>query len=247
MHRHHVSTRCVVRAGVTLAKLGASHVVLSDVVPEVLHNLRRTMHLNAPDAKLDTNPPEAPLNGPTAAGDEFSDAETVSDEAELLDADGSGGPRGALNGQDDTDKAWRAGNMCIRLLDWKRELDLLGASTASGGAAIDETTSSLDGLRVHPADSAAPRESTFDEPGHCADLPPELPPLEAFPVIVGCEVLYELPHARWVAATIRRRLAPGGQAIVVGAVRDVQVCLLTLSLHEPLCCKAGGSTPCRAC
>lgn len=193
------------------------------MVPEVLHNLRRTLHLNAPPLSRRT-PPQSPAS----ADEAFSDAETVSDDGELF---GGSAEAPASESQSGGGGAWQAGNMAIRLLDWKRELDLLEASAAAAAAAaahdhaklVDETTSSLDRVRIDaPLRTAPPRESTFDEPGESADLPPELPQGDVFPFVVGCEVLYEMPHARWLAAALRRRLAPGGQAVVVGAVRDVQ-------------------------
>ena len=71
------------------------------------------------------------------------------------------------------------------------------------------------------------RTDTFDVPTASDDLPPTVPAEEQYPVVLGCEVLYELLHAQWLPAALCRRLEPGGCALVIGAVRDAQVRLRT--------------------
>lgn len=53
----------------------------------------------------------------------------------------------------------------------------------------------------------------------CADVP-ELPADATFTWVVGSELLYDVACAEACAASCARRLAPGGRAHVVGAVRD---------------------------
>ena len=66
---------------------------------------------------------------------------------------------------------------------------------------------------------------TFDRPSSpSGDMPPAVDPNSTFEVVLGCEVLYEAPHAHWVAATIKLRLQQGGHAWIAGAVRDNKVC-----------------------
>lgn len=65
---------------------------------------------------------------------------------------------------------------------------------------------------------------TFDRPSaHSDDMPPAVDPSSVFEVLLGCEVLYETPHAHWVAAAIKLRLQRGGHAWIAGAVRDAKV------------------------
>jgi hypothetical protein len=52
-------------------------------------------------------------------------------------------------------------------------------------------------------------------------LPPKVPSQESFPVVLGNEVMYEVQHARLVAAVVAHHLAPGGACLVCGAVRDL--------------------------
>jgi hypothetical protein len=245
----------VVRAGVTVAKLGA-RVTMTDVVTNVLHTLRRTMHLNATPSgahalaqhRLEGGAGAVAANG-EAESLAFSDADTVSSEGHLLEA--SDCSTGAPDGVGRTnDVAWEVANMRICFMDWKCECDLLAsaaptrtpsdfaASEAAGAQErVDETTSALDALDLLHGSAApaggAPRESTFDEPSTSADLPPKVAADTTFSVIVGCEVLYEMVHAKWLAAALKRRLAHGGQAFITGAIRDaaVRTTLATWAAH----------------
>ena len=236
--------------GVVAAQLGAQRVVMTDVVTSVLHTLRRTMHLNAGQLSAAAAAGSGTSQGDAAQELQFSDADTVSSEGDLLAPDSSDGftdnsiHAGGQNSQSESYRAadnrtgeaeqWRTGNMQIRFLDWSEEWRRLpehvrnsAAASSAARAAIDETTSALDHLTVDQRslshDDEQVRDSTFDEPSSHADLPPGLPPDETFEVVLGCEVLYELPHAKWLAATLQRRLARGGRAEIIGAVRDIAV------------------------
>jgi hypothetical protein len=83
------------------------------------------------------------------------------------------------------------------------------------------TEASTSGAETRP--QAASEHQTFDVPTQLPDMPPCLPPDLRFEVVLGCEVMYELLHARWVAAALAARLALGGKALVCGAVRDRNV------------------------
>eukprot|EP00892_Ulva_mutabilis_P000111 jgi/Ulvmu1/100/UM001_0103.1 len=279
--------------GVVASMLGPSSVTVTDLTTPLLQNLLQTVRLNskpAPALQSDaTEPRQAPAahTAPPACGAppaelpelEFSDAESVSDEAELFAADseedsgdaefyrggagvavgGAAGDGGAAQG----DREWDVGVVRVRVMDWKREWDMLradgGSAGAAGGLAVssreDDTTSALDALQPDPqpapiggsrangsaAGHSAPQppardrgtdgatsepdspRDTFDVPGDAAGLPPPVPRDETFAVVVGCEVLYELPHAAWIAATIARRLRRCGTAWIAGAVRDLAV------------------------
>ena len=65
------------------------------------------------------------------------------------------------------------------------------------------------------------------------DPAPRLPSDVLFPVILGCEVMYEMAHARWVAAALAARLQHGGKAVIAGAIRDRSV--RNLSVHVRCC------------
>jgi hypothetical protein len=262
---------------VTLARLGAECVTMTDIVTEVLSTLRSTMHLNwhAVAAPPPVGRPnlEAHGNSGDMGSDElgFSDAQSNSDESELC-REGEGSH---VHNRSAPPRAWDAGNMRIRFMDWKAEWDALAETTpecsAFSGAvhpnSEDDSKSPLDLVSLptaanpahtahststgsaHPvaclstgnapvigaASTSAPtaaraRDSTFDEPSPAADLPPQVPAGEQFPVIVGCEVVYEMPHAKWLPAALNRRLECGGKALVIGAVRDSQVLLQGMHL-----------------
>lgn len=51
-------------------------------------------------------------------------------------------------------------------------------------------------------------------------MPPSLPVEERFPVILGTDILYEMPHAAMVAAALSHRLEAGGKAMLGCAVRQ---------------------------
>ncbi|KAL6755281.1 hypothetical protein V8C86DRAFT_238905 [Haematococcus lacustris] len=61
-------------------------------------------------------------------------------------------------------------------------------------------------------------------------LPPALHPDRRFPRIIGTDVMYEPSHARLVAAVLAHRLAPGGAALLVCAVRQART--FTAFSHE---------------
>ncbi|MEW5315328.1 MAG: hypothetical protein WDW38_006768 [Sanguina aurantia] len=66
-----------------------------------------------------------------------------------------------------------------------------------------------------PEQPAAEREQ-----GEGSSLPPSLPPSDRFPVILGTDILYEMPHAAMVAAVLAHRLEAGGKAVLGCAVRQ---------------------------
>jgi hypothetical protein len=276
-------------SGITASLLGASKVVLTDFVPFVLQNLRKTVHSNSSQRRLrhlssaerqvrtaisestcspcgggnisgqlPTNSGKSdPKTGPCSDEDKlvnsakkegagssesmhvvldcsdtealnhdcFSDAETIADEAELLQLQGTfdTGCNASIK-QDDRSPVdctgeqaalWEVDNMQIRMLNWEKELALLGAVPCV--AVAKDANEDVSPPMTNKS------EQMFDQPAECSDVPPELPEDVLFPIVLGCEVLYELPHAWLVAAALKRRLAPTGQALVIGAVRDQKV------------------------
>lgn len=88
------------------------------------------------------------------------------------------------------------GALCVRRLDWRddrRHLEAREATHVDVDVEADATT--------------------------CTDVP-NLPADATFTWVVGSELLYDVPCAEACAASCARRLAPGGRAHVVGAVRD---------------------------
>jgi hypothetical protein len=81
------------------------------------------------------------------------------------------------------------------------------------------------GKCTNEGDSPEPSRKTFDIPSRPCEgpMPSRVPVEETFDFIIGCEILYEMPHAVWVPAAIKTRLDAIGQAIVIGAVRDSKV------------------------
>ncbi|GAX79085.1 hypothetical protein CEUSTIGMA_g6525.t1 [Chlamydomonas eustigma] len=238
--------------GIIAAKLGAHEVVLTDVEGPVLTNLLHCVAMNAADtasASQPTGQQQYPMHQVT---DEelFEEAEEVEDETDIIGAlmglDGSKAaasspgtitlpepmPRSLTGeGNEGPSMKWDLGNMRVRMLDWEESLRLLEGSSAYP---------QLEGMVRSQAET-----STCDEPpvlieGGCADtnkaeiqarhaalpstvLPPKVPSDETFPVVIGNEVMYEVRHARLVAAVVAHRLMPGGACLVCGAVRDLKV------------------------
>lgn len=204
--------------GIAAAAVGAAHVVLTDVEGPVLRNLRSCMHLNAAakgdactQAQGDVMEVEAEGCGAEGLGcggegvptdaELFDEAEEVED-FDLGEMIGGGEERRQGTGSCGAgagDKAWEAGNMSVRLLDWAesvRALEGEGAAAAAG------------------AGQGQQQEE---------DMPPHVPISERFSVIVASEVMYERAHAELVAAVVAHRLAPGGRALLNCAVRELKV------------------------
>lgn len=206
--------------GLLAAKLGATEVVISDYVDQLLLNLRDALHLNG----LEEESIEE-LNG------NGGEVETVVAEADFeinddWDPEEDGGSEcsdiDAFFGQAEgeasrTSATWEAGKAAVRFLDWgdsvvyleekrRKEAQKTSADAinAEEDAATEERSTSYCGL-----DGASTRSAA-----------PGIPASKQFDVILGTDILYEWPMAESVAAAIAHRLRPGGRAMVCNAVRD---------------------------
>jgi hypothetical protein len=82
----------------------------------------------------------------------------------------------------------------------------------------------VNSLRCGSVSARMNERDTFDRPSAPSDsMPPALADGSTFDVVLGCEVLYETPHAKWVAATVKQRMMHAGHAWIAGAVRDIKV------------------------
>lgn len=143
----------------------------------------------------------------------FDDAEEVDDFdlGELLSGGGDVEPCGApseatasVRGKAGGDAAssggvvqWDAGNMKVRLLDWRQSLRHLDGDD-DDAASDTRNAGSTPGTHI----PSVPLDDTFD-------------------VVLGNEVMYEPLHAELVAAVVAHKLAPGGACLVCCAVRDL--------------------------
>lgn len=208
--------------GIAAAAVGAAHVVLTDVEGPVLRNLRSCMHLNAAAGAAAAGGASTPGQGDgmeveaegcgaggqgCGAGGVPTDAELFDEAEEVEDFDlgemmGGGEERrqgmGSCTGGAG-EKAWEAGNMSVRLLDWAESVRALEGKEAAAGPGAGQGQQQEE------------------------DLPPHVPASERFSVIVASEVMYERAHAELVAAVVAHRLAPGGRALLNCAVRELKV------------------------
>lgn len=173
----------ILLAGVVAAKLGAREVTLSDLTEPLLRNLLSTVRLNFTSDDSASNSASQSAAACAVAGETcgdiaFSDAESVSDEAELFgDEDLRDQPldenkphfrnESALRGAQQRTSSyqqWDVSTVRVRELDWKLEWDryveLHGepmpphkANPTCTNAGVvqpeeDETTSALDSLQV---------------------------------------------------------------------------------------------------
>ena len=56
--------------------------------------------------------------------------------------------------------------------------------------------------------------------GQEAGIPPRLATEEKFEVVLGCDLLYEPPHAPMLATAVAARLQPHGLAMLLLPIRD---------------------------
>lgn len=98
------------------------------------------------------------------------------------------------------------------------DMQIDGISPASAAASLTQGSAGVSKSRKEGD------RDTFDLPSAPSDaMPPAVDPSSTFHVVLGCEVLYETPHAQWVAAAIKLRMKHGGRAWIAGAVRDSKV------------------------
>lgn len=152
-------------AGVVAAKLDARSVTVTDLTAQLLRNLRETVVRNfrpprpASPSSIPPSPthPDATRATPatTQAAQsqlldlEFSDAESVSDEAELFagdcSSDGAGGDTGAGAADEDA-IGWDSGPVSVRVMDWKVEWDAWAAERGVSAWEGDSVTECAPGL-----------------------------------------------------------------------------------------------------
>jgi hypothetical protein len=215
-------------------------VVLTDHEDKVLLNLRTCMHMNVAMAQqsLTASPAPAALvaakqepqqqqqqqAGQFEVPDDaelFDDAESVEDfdlgelmtgqpaaAAGAVAQNEAGGRQAGAGTSADAaaqQTAWDAANMCVRLLDWQESEEAL-----------------LQEEEQQQQESSQPQQQQQHEPAD-SSMAPHVPLSQRFPVILGNEVMYEVAHARLVAAALKHRLAEGGRALLCCAVRDQAV------------------------
>ena len=114
--------------------------------------------------------------------------------------------------------------MAVRQLDWADSLQLLVQRAQRATETIQVAT--LVGDQEKDTATAAAKNPCCDDDeaaaspsDHCQDMPPAVPLQDRFPVVLGCEVMYEPEHALLVASALAHRLEPGGRALLCCAVR----------------------------
>ena len=236
--------------GILAAKLGAAHVALSDYVAPVLALLRDCVHLNAPAPAAAAATGGSPANGAAAAdgaaagsgaaggqgGEEGAaegedptawDPEDASecgsdDFGDLLaEAAGAANGHGASSSSSKQHggsgaQSWDAPPMHIRFFDWQRDVDALQPGERAALAAAPGV----------PASTASPPGGSIETPssgggsGSGGGGAPDLGPGDSFDVVLGTDILYEWPMVVMLPAVLRRRLRPGGRALLCCAVRE---------------------------
>lgn len=193
----------------------------------MLRNLRECMHLNnKPDSQAGCAASQ-PLGGSLLVddGELFDDADSVDDLdfGELLSIQDNGdsaglgqaaGAAGAVCTQGCG--AWEAGTMMVRTLDWLESLQRMGPSKGCEGKS--SAPEALDAKTFYANDLLRmDAECTLS-----GEMPPGTDMDEQFEVIIGTDIMYEPVHARLVAAVLAHRLAAGGAALMVCAVRQAR-------------------------
>lgn len=179
--------------GLLAARLGASRVVLSDYVDQLLLNLREAMHLNGLDfAKIGKYEDEVG-EGENPSARDWDPEEDGGSECSDLDVFLSAG--NVVESHD----AWETGNAEVRFVDWRESVTYLRGEYSQEGN----------------------KEPHYCLDGECSrTLAPGLDMQSTFDLVIGTDVLYEWSMAESVAATIAHRLKPCGLAIICNAVRD---------------------------
>ncbi|MEW5297594.1 MAG: hypothetical protein WDW36_000795 [Sanguina aurantia] len=113
--------------------------------------------------------------------------------------------------------SWENGVCRVVYMDWMHSVDHLAAQQDQQDQQDQQETPAGGGhtVRPPPEQPAAEREQREG-----SSLPPSLPPSDRFPVILGTDILYEMPHAAMVAAVLAHRLEAGGKAVLGCAVRQ---------------------------
>lgn len=109
---------------------------------------------------------------------------------------------------------WGADNMSVRFLDWNESMHLSAES-------IEALSTDLKGLAVGTSGEHNTEEATSTTAGTAADArPPGVPLQEQYDVIIGTDIMYEMPHATLVPAVIEHRLEKSGMCLICCAVRE---------------------------
>lgn len=164
-----------------------------------------------------------------------------------MDMDGTSGSSGGCDASTSpasVPQSWEKDVVRIVYMDWLHSVTHLAQEAEAGQNSINrngsslsltstpmQSTSSSQGqITSSPSEPAAGLESLSATPAldvpsvggdaECSSMPPSLPASERFPVILGTDILYEMPHAAMVAAVISHRLEAGGKAMLGCAVRQ---------------------------
>lgn len=236
--------------GLLAAKIGASEVVISDYVDQLLLNLRDALHMNgfsgsenehqqAEGGRSEKN--QEVENG--AVFDENWDPEEDEDVSECSDLDaffrgdceeeekekedkklvGNDSPRGAGT------MSWEAGLTSIRFLDWGDSVEYLKREKENRGVEEVAAESKHEKAATPAAGGGGGVEAKATErtSNHAAldgissrSIAPEIPNSKQFDVVLGTDILYEWEMAESVAAAVAHRVRPGGRVLICNAVRD---------------------------
>lgn len=179
--------------GILAAKLGAAQVTLTDYEGPVLRLLRESVAANASCAAANGSCPlYADATLPNCY--EIEDLEFDPEDAEECD-DLDDFLLGASKESAPKTLYWDLDNMRVRYMDWTGDLiRLQGKAEPNGGKKA---------LR-----------------GAEGEVVPDMDVSETFDVILGSDILYEMPHADLVASVLKLRLRTGGIAFISMAVRD---------------------------
>ncbi|PRW59248.1 Nicotinamide N-methyltransferase-like [Chlorella sorokiniana] len=209
--------------GILAAKLDAQRVVLGDYVGAVLQNLRDCVHLNAAgssgEAAAAAGAAERRQQEEAAEAADDTDwdpedaSECGSDDFDTLLAEAAGrGGSGSGDQQQQRQQAtaaWDAGAMHVRFHDWQHDVDCLSEDERAALAATPGVPASTE---VPPGASIDTASNECGAPGMDAE--------EQFDVVIGTDILYEWPMVQMVPAVLKRRLRPGGRALLCCAVRE---------------------------
>ncbi len=203
-------------------------VLLTDNEPSVLANLRTSMHMNVPTPHTTHAPHIAAvhycLSCSSNNGESSNKSSNKSSNSNHVGSEDADTAAPALARAAARCGAWEAGNMAVRQLDWADSLQLLVQRAQRATETIQVAT--LVGDQEKDTATAAAKNPCCDDDeaaaspsDHCQDMPPAVPLQDRFPVVLGCEVMYEPEHALLVASALAHRLEPGGRALLCCAVR----------------------------
>ncbi len=225
--------------GLLAAKIGATEVVISDYVDQLLLNLRDALHMNGLDSETEDtttlnrneetttthnggdgekNEEEEVIFDENWDPEDDDDVSECSDLDAFLRGDGDGG-----DGGNEDSLAWEAGLTSVRFLDWGDSVEYLKRKKANNGVVDVEAEKKLE--ETAAAEAASSNQEVTSN--HAAldgfssrSVAPGIPNSKQFDVVLGTDILYEWEMAESVAAAVAHRLRSGGRALICNAVRD---------------------------